>query len=98
LEIKFPQDYPFKPPKVQFQTKIYHCNVNEKGGLCLPSGILKENWSPALSVYKVLQEIQHLLQVPDPETPLIADIAKLYKEDKTEHDKRAKAWTQKYAQ
>jgi len=96
LEILFPKDYPFKPPKVKFQTKIYHCNVNEKGEICL--GILKDGWSPALNILKVLQAIQKLLEIPDPDTPLLAEIAKLYKDNKDEHDKRAKAYTKKYAQ
>lgn len=46
IEIIFPAEYPFKPPKVTFKTKIYHPNIDEKGQICLPI-ISVENWKPA---------------------------------------------------
>ncbi|GAB5356728.1 hypothetical protein AAMO2058_000313900 [Amorphochlora amoebiformis] len=64
LNITFPQDYPFKPPKVQFRTRIYHCNIDKNGYICLD--ILKDNWSPALTISKVLLSITALLTDANP--------------------------------
>eukprot|EP00256_Glycine_max_P063891 XP_014633824.1 uncharacterized protein LOC100527196 isoform X1 [Glycine max] len=64
LDIKFPIDYPFKPPEVVFKTRIYHCNVDPDGRVSM--GILKDDWSPALTITKVLLEVRSIMTNPDP--------------------------------
>ncbi|XP_017130089.1 ubiquitin-conjugating enzyme E2-24 kDa [Drosophila elegans] len=94
LDIHFPKDYPFKPPKVKFRTPVYHCNIN-LGYICLD--ILKENWSPALTISKVLLSISSLLTDCNPDDPLVGSIAKQYVLNREEHDKTARLWTKRYA-
>lgn len=95
LKIIFPTDYPFKPPTVTFTTKVYHPNINASGGICLD--ILKDQWSPALSVSKVLLSISSLLTDANPADPLVPEIARIYTGNRALFDKTAREWTQRYA-
>jgi len=59
LALAFTAEYPYKPPKVRFDTPCFHPNVDVHGNICLD--ILQDKWSSAYDVRTILLSIQSLL-------------------------------------
>jgi len=76
LDIVHPANYPFRPPKIRFETPIQHCNVNTNGGICLD--VLKNKWSPALSLFKCLLVVREMMANPNTDDSLRPSLAELY--------------------
>ena len=95
IDMKFPFDYPLKPPQCNFETKIYHPNVGSHGEICLD--ILSKSWTPIENATKVLLSLYYLLSTPDPDDSLSAEIAAQYKDDRAAFTQKAKEWTETYA-
>ncbi|XP_065189928.1 ubiquitin-conjugating enzyme E2 L3-like [Sycon ciliatum] len=97
VEINFPPEYPFKPPKLTFVTKIYHPNVDEKGQVCLPI-ITAEHWKPATKTDQVIAALVALIHAPEPDHPLRGDLAEEYMKRRPQFLKNAEDFTKKFGE
>ncbi|XP_026806153.1 ubiquitin-conjugating enzyme E2 T-like isoform X1 [Rhopalosiphum maidis] len=99
LQIELPVKYPFEPPRVTFITPVYHPNIDSGGRICLdilkmpPSGA----WKPLITIEGVLIAICNLMNCPNPNDPLVLDIAKEFKNDKETFESKAKHYTKEHA-
>ncbi|KAJ7046391.1 ubiquitin-conjugating enzyme/RWD-like protein [Mycena alexandri] len=96
VDIVIPDSYPFQPVKMKFITKVYHPNVSSaSGAICLD--ILKDAWSPVLTLKSTLISLQSLLCSPEPNDPQDAEVAKHYTTSKRSFEETAIYWTKTYA-
>lgn len=96
VDIEVPMEYPFKPPKMKFDSKVYHPNISSvTGAICLD--ILKNAWSPVITLKSALISLQALLQSPEPNDPQDAEVAQHYLRDRESFNKTAALWTKQYA-
>ena len=60
-------------------------------------GILEDQWTPQQTLNKFLFAIHSLLAAPNPDDPLVPEIAQIFKTDPARYEELAKEWTRKYA-
>lgn len=100
-QMRFPQEYPFKPPSFRFTPPIYHPNVYKDGKLCIsilhPAGDPTsdepdaETWSPVQTVETVLISIILLLEDPNISSPANVDAAVDYRKNQKAYNAKVKA-------
>ncbi|MCJ1395045.1 hypothetical protein MMC18_007926 [Xylographa bjoerkii] len=95
LRIEFPPNYPFEPPRIRFLTKVFHPNIKPDGHMCLD--VLRENWSPALTISRMLLMISSFLDNPNSDQSVIQKAAKQYKENIGAYERTVRLYVKRYA-
>lgn len=93
FSMKIPNNYPNSPPDVKFISPILHINVNTNGDICLD--LLKDNWSSAQSIIKIIMSLRLLLAEPNIDDPFNSDLLLLYVKDKLEYEQYIRSFCDK---
>ncbi|KAM3176054.1 hypothetical protein ACTXT7_007284 [Hymenolepis weldensis] len=85
--LEFPQDYPNRPPKMQFITDMWHPNISPTGNVCI--SILhepgedrfgyerpEERWLPVHTVETIIMSVISMLAEPNADSPANVDAAR----------------------
>ena len=97
IDVRFPQYFPFEPPKLRFLTRVYHPNIDSRGYICLDLLDKERGWGPKLRLFTVLVSICSLLDDPGLEDPLVPEIAEIYCKNYDLYCQNARAYTARYA-
>lgn len=94
FDVRFPSNYPFKPPSCKMITKIFHCGWNSDGLECTARW---DEWSPSMTVHRILQRYMFMMEFSNPSDPMVPEVAQLYLTDRLLHDGKAREWAKLYA-
>ncbi|KAL8829734.1 MAG: hypothetical protein Q9191_001844 [Dirinaria sp. TL-2023a] len=96
IDIRIPSEYPFRPPIMKFDTKVWHPNVSSQtGAICLDT--LSGAWSPVLTIKSALLSLQSLLSTPEAKDPQDAEVASMLIQNPEEFARVAEEWAVKHA-
>ncbi|KAI3402573.2 UBC12 [Candida oxycetoniae] len=85
FKIEITQNFPIDPPKIKCLDRIYHPNIDLDGNICL--NILREDWSPVLSLNSVLIGLNFLFLEPNPNDPLNKEAANMLVKNKRQFER-----------
>ncbi|PGH23551.1 hypothetical protein AJ80_02331 [Polytolypa hystricis UAMH7299] len=99
--LSFPPEYPHLPPKMKFETPIFHPNIYPNGEVCI--SILhppeddkygyesaSERWSPVQTPETILLSVISMLSSPNDESPANVEAAGLWRNDVKEFKRRVR--------
>ncbi|KAF2036776.1 ubiquitin-conjugating enzyme E2 15 [Setomelanomma holmii] len=99
--LTFPHEYPLLPPKMRFETPIFHPNIYQNGEVCI--SILHppeedkygyesaaERWSPVQTPETILLSVISMLSSPNDESPANVEAASLWRDNTPEFKKRVR--------
>ena len=97
IRVRFPPQYPYKGPIINFMNKIFHPNVEQKvGTICL--NLIGIDWHPSYDLLNILNIfLPELLQNPNAKDPYNSDAAKLYNKCSIKYKQKVQEYIAQYA-
>jgi ubiquitin-protein ligase len=97
VEIIVPRTFPYTPPDVIWWTRIWHPNFTDEVPARICESIFKNDWSPSLHLFSVVEALRNLLNNPNPDDPLNTFAAAEMKYRPDIFEARVRAYIELYA-
>jgi len=97
VEIIVPRTFPYTPPDVIWWTRIWHPNFTDEVPARICESIFKNDWSPSLHLFSIVEALRNLLNNPNPDDPLNTFAAAEMKYRPDIFEARVRAYIELYA-